>query len=228
MWRKIINLWTCQSLLEKSWNESFDMLEIDHRMYTEAVRILRKSEGQQVNEDIAKLDRKVNKYEREVRRNVMTHCAVGSSLDLPSAMVLISIVIDIERVGDYCKNITQLAQAHPEKITFEPFEAELTKIEEEVSTRFKETIDILRDQDVERARALMATYRNDVAKVCDNIVEKIIKGESEEMSVAEASTLALYTRYLKRISSHLNNMVTSVVNPFDRIGYIEKKPKTVK
>ena len=38
-----------------------------------------------------------------------------------------------------------------------------------------------------------------------------------------AVTAALYLRYLKRVSAHLKNVATSVVNPFYRIGYKEKK-----
>jgi len=32
-------------------------------------------------------------------------------------------------------------------------------------------------------------------------------------------------RYLKRVSAHLKNVATSVVNPYHRIGYKEKKKK---
>ena len=36
------------------------------------------------------------------------------------------------------------------------------------------------------------------------------------------SRVALYARYLKRVGGHSHNIVTSVVNPFPRIGYREK------
>ena len=41
-------------------------------------------------------------------------------------------------------------------------------------------------------------------------------------SKGDAVVLALYVRYLKRIESHLNNIVSSVVNPFPRIGFGSK------
>jgi hypothetical protein len=34
--------------------------------------------------------------------------------------------------------------------------------------------------------------------------------------------VALYLRYLKRVSAHLKNVATSVVNPYHRIGFREK------
>ena len=49
----------------------------------------------------------------------------------------------------------------------------------------------------------------------------IVSGKSNDMSVSEASATALYARYLKRISAHCRNLISSIVNPFERIGYPE-------
>jgi len=38
--------------------------------------------------------------------------------------------------------------------------------------------------------------------------------------------VALYMRYLKRVSAHLKNVATSVVNPYHRIGFREKEVKS--
>ena len=59
---------------------------------------------------------------------------------------------------------------------------------------------------------------------CDRVIERII-GEEHPLAPAEAAAVALYARYLKRINAHLTNTVSSVVNPFHRIGYNEKKKK---
>jgi len=32
----------------------------------------------------------------------------------------------------------------------------------------------------------------------------------------------MYSRYLKRIAAHSRNLISSVVNPFERIGYKEE------
>jgi len=225
MWKQIINAWKSNSLLDQAWNESFQMLEIDRQMFLEAVRVLRESDDAGLNEEIRKLDKKVNKYEREVRRKVMTHCTVQGASELPSGMVLISVVIDIERVGDYCKNIMQLAESHPTRLAASPFEAILADVEEEIKQRFDRTIEVLRDQDVQGARELMGTYRAEIGRNCDLVVRNIVENKYPDLAPGEAAALALYARYLKRISAHLTNTVTSVVNPFDRIGFKEKKRK---
>jgi hypothetical protein len=62
-----------------------------------------------------------------------------------------------------------------------------------------------------------------VSEVCDQIVDDVVRGKTDTLRPGDAAALALYTRYLKRISAHLKNVLSSVVNPFHRIGYKEKK-----
>lgn len=223
MWKEIAAIWKSNSLLDQAWSESFEMLEIDRRMYLEAVRVLRDSDDTELNEDIRALDKKVNKYERDVRRKVMTHCSVEGASELPSGMSLVSIVIDIERVGDYCKNIVDLAYKHPRRLVAHDFEQDLVTVEKQVRTQFDETIEVLRTHDGDKARELMQSYTNETGQLCDRMVDDIVSGKVGDQSPADAAALALYIRYLKRIGSHLKNMVTSVVNPFHRIGFKEKK-----
>lgn len=40
----------------------------------------------------------------------------------------------------------------------------------------------------------------------------------------QTAVIASYVRYLKRIGAHLLNILSSVVNPFERIGYREIEP----
>jgi phosphate uptake regulator len=225
MWKQLIKVWRPDSLLDEAWKESFEMLEIDRRMFLEATRILRESDDVDLNEDIRKLDKKVNKYERDVRRKVMTHCSVAGASELPSGMVLVSVVIDIERVGDYCKNILDLAYYHPRRLRVESCEERLADVEREVKERFDEAIEVMRTDDVEKARAMMRTYRTEVSSICDDIVNEMVRAESG-IKPGDGAAMALYVRYLKRIGAHLNNTVSSVVNPFHRIVYKEKVPKS--
>jgi hypothetical protein len=51
----------------------------------------------------------------------------------------------------------------------------------------------------------------------------LVKEEDKSIRPGDAVSLGLYFRWLKRINSHLRNIVTSVVNPFDKIGFKPKK-----
>lgn len=222
MWKELISVWKSHNLLTQAWDESYEMLEISRDMFWEAIRILRESDDLVVNVEVRKKDRVVNQYLQEVRRKVMTHCTVQGPRSLPSGMVLISIVIDMERIGDYCKNILDLATVHPQRLSVADYEKPLSDIEEEIKTRFDNTIEVLRKQDVEKAREMMKTFKAEIGGICDQIDDDLVGGKDKGLSPGDSAALALYVRYLKRISAHLNNIVTSVVNPFDRIGFQEK------
>ena len=223
MWKELLRVWRSSDLLSLAWEESYKMLEIDERMFTEAVRVLRESDDSLVDLAIRELDTRVNKYERDVRRKVMTHCTVAWPTDIPGGMVLVSIVIDIERIGDYCKNILDLASAHPRRLHVERYNSVLSEIEQEIKACFQQAPEVLRSHDTDHARQVMQTYRAQVSDTCDQIVQDVVTGKLNSELAGEAAALALYARYLKRISAHLKNVLSSVVNPFHRIGYREKR-----
>jgi phosphate uptake regulator len=138
-------------------------------------------------------------------------------------MVLVSIVIDIERIGDYCKNILDLAADHPQRLVVPAYDETLVEIETGIKDCFEQVVDTLREHDEEKARVVMHNYRKRVSDLCDDMVSDIVRGKADDMRPGDAAALALYVRFLKRISAHLKNILSSIVNPFHRIGYKEKK-----
>ena len=66
---------------------------------------------------------------------------------------------------------------------------------------------------------LIASYRDDLGKLSDNLVASSISGEVEIGKENKTASVALYARYLKRIGAHLKNITSAVVNPFESIGY---------
>jgi phosphate transport system protein len=223
MWRSLIRLWRSDNLLQQAWSESYQMLEIDRQMFLEAVRVLRESEDLELSREIREKDKLVNRYEREVRRKVMTHSTISGTTDLPGAMVLISLVIDIERIGDYCKSIVDLAAAHPQRLNVPACEDRLRDIESDIKRNFDQTIEAVRRRDEELARRLMDAFRHEIRRNCEQIVAEAVSGRLAGIASADAAALALYARYLKSISVHLYNLLTGVTNPFHRIGFKEKR-----
>ena len=67
----------------------------------------------------------------------------------------------------------------------------------------------------------MGLYKENISSQCDAITNKIISGKINDIEVGRATTVALYARYLKRIAAHSRNLISSIVNPFERIGYPE-------
>ena len=60
---------------------------------------------------------------------------------------------------------------------------------------------------------------------CDQRCNELVQERDETIRSGNAATLVLYFRSLKRINSHLRNILTSIVNPFDRIGFKPEDPQ---
>ena len=222
MFTKYLSLWSKENLLVKAFKRTVRMLEDDREMFEAASHALRRTNTGKLTIDVYARDKKINKYEREVRRNVLTHLALAGKKDVVPGLSLVSVVIDVERIGDYTKNIADLAQAHPKQLPAGKYEKRLTELESEITERFQGFEQILIGSDVKLARALMKAH-SDINIGLDEITMAMVKYTGDELSSSDAVALALYSRYLKRISSHLTNIASSAVNPFPRIGYREKQ-----
>jgi phosphate uptake regulator len=220
MLKLISELFRKESLLDEAFKETCEMLGLARDMTRSATASLRHSDTAELSLDIHKADIRINKYERETRRRVLTHMSVSTAVEHAPALVLTSIVIDVERLGDYAKNIVELAQAHEAALKALEYEGEVQDLERRIMVGFDQVTQAFRDSDTDKATQLMSTHK-DFTRLADGILDKLIAGE-DSLAKGEAVTLALYVRYLKRVESHLNNIVSSVVNPFPRIGYQSK------
>tara|TARA_Y100000994_G_scaffold167661_1_gene137847 strand:+ start:1162 stop:1806 length:645 start_codon:yes stop_codon:yes gene_type:complete len=209
------------SLYEQALSECHEMLEIDRKMFNESINALRNSDSAEIPIDIYEMDKKINSFERDVRRKVMTHLAISGNNDLGSGLVLTSVVIDIERIGDYTKNIYDLAVNYPKRLSVDILEDRIAKLEEDTKTYFNDTIDAFKNQDIDSSRSLMNSYKDEISKESQGIVEDIISGKIDGISASDSASIVLYARYLKRIAAHSRNLISSIVNPFERIGYPE-------
>lgn len=224
MFSKFKELFSSENLLDSAYTTTVTMLEFDHKMYDAAFRALRDTDSSDMPFDVRKMDRRINKYEREVRRNVLTHLSVAGMTNLVPGLVLVSIVIDVERLGDYTKNIVDLAKRHPKKLKGGSHETLLQEMEEVINAQFPEAIQVLKDQDKSLAREIMRA-ENEIGKKASGIETDMIQGRHEKLEGGDPVALALYARYLKRINAHLTNIASAIVNPFPRISFREKKKK---
>ncbi len=221
MFKQIFNLFKSDSLYVQALEECHEMLDIDLKMFQESINVLRNKDNSESSFDIRKADLKINEFERSVRRKVMTHLAVSGTDDLGSGLILISVVTDIERIGDYTKNIYDLSKFYTKRLNGHDLESDLSNVEEKVVSLFQNSIKAFKDQDLELARQLMKDYKESISKQSDKITNDIISGKLS-MDADTATAVAMYSRYLKRIGAHSRNLISSVVNPFERIGYREK------
>tara|TARA_B100001250_G_scaffold71025_1_gene57354 strand:- start:238 stop:912 length:675 start_codon:yes stop_codon:yes gene_type:complete len=217
---EVLSVWRKEDLLSEAWEQSLDMLDLSHNMFVKSVKKTKKQENLSVLKQLKNRDKEINKYQREVRRKIITHFTLQNNInDISSIMVLMNMVVDIERIGDYSKNILDLAIHYPDKLNTKTLHPELYEIEQVVKTRFDKTVDAIKTEDIELASKLIKGFKKQVTTASDRIVNNIISGEINIESGSESAAIVLYARYLKRIGSHLKNITTTVINPIDSIGY---------
>lgn len=220
VFQNIVKLWNADDLLSQAWDKSYRMMMLSNEIFTQAIKYLREGENEDTIRALKKRDIEINNFQKDVRRKVMTHYSVSQDVDnLPSGLILLNMVVDVERVGDYTKNILDLALNHPNTIRSEDFSDDLHHVEQEVIERFRKTLEAIHTQDADVARNLMTTYKETLTSVSDKIVNGCISGEITLGDESKTVALALYARYLKRIGAHLKNITTVLVNPFDAVGY---------
>ncbi len=220
VFKDIVKLWNSDNLLAQAWDESYKMMMLSNEIFTQAIKYLREGENKDTIKALKKRDIEINIFQRDVRKKVVTHYAISQDIDdLPNGLVLLNMVVDVERVGDYTKNILDLALNHPNTIKSEEFSKDLYRVEQEVISRFSKTLEAIHTQDADVARSMMVSYKETLTSVLDDIVNGCISGKITLGDESKTVSLALYARYLKRIGAHLKNITTVLINPFDAVGY---------
>ena len=177
-------------------------------------------DGQEPGFDLYELDREINRAEVEVRRMVLEHLVVHPATDLTPGLILISTIIDIERIGDYAKNVYDQVNRAGGSWGDSEHHRRVRATVEETMTMFGEVSAAMRSGDARAAEGVMNEHHG-IGRRCETIIDEILADDS--IPTRDAVIMALTVRFLKRISAHLSNLASSVVNPFDRIGF---KPRT--
>ncbi len=169
--------------------------------------------------DIYKKDQTINRWQIDIKRELIEHLVLSPEKDAIAALIFTTLVNDIERIGDYTKNIIELARLYPEEIKEDERVKQLKEDGKEILALFSSTKRAFKENDIAKAKEIMGIHTH-IAKRCDKIIEELVL--EKNISSREAIFYALVSRYFKRVSAHLKNVASGIVNPFHRIGY---KPK---
>jgi phosphate uptake regulator len=224
VWKPLLTVFGKETRLDQAYSDTHKMLALTEKMFIEAKSGLRKPNKKDGHIDIVDADSRVNKFERKIRKKVMRHLQEKSREDIYSGLMLASIVIDIERIGDECKNVLGLTNNYHSKFKAKGFKTDLLKIESAVEDEFSRVRKQFKEGDSNDAEKMLEEYLW-VNKLCDACEADLIKMTDKKLAPSNAVALALYIRHLKRINAHLRNVSTSVFRPFDKIGFT---PKTLK
>jgi phosphate uptake regulator len=197
------------------------MLEHDRHEFDLAMTaLLGEAVANEVNGELRSTDQKVNQLEREIRRELVVHASVLGRIETPAVLVYMSIVKDIERIGDYAKNILDLA-LDGANLSTEPDAEEWRRLRADISSYMADVGRAFGARDSELSRPLL-NRGGDMLGLFDARVSALVRGEADgEQTVARA----LAHRYLKRVVAHLMNVLSAVVMPVDRLDYFDEDPE---
>jgi len=209
----ILRLWRKTTLLSEATDVCLEMLRTGQKMFEYSLLVLLENGCE--TEDIYAMDRQLNQSEMRVRRMIAEHLAVNPEKDAVAALFLAAVVGDLERVGDYCKNVLELAHHYPERLEG-PYIDRIREISGDVTRMFEDSIKAFEAGNPDLARSVMERHA-DLARTCDGLTDRLLA--EVEMPGREAVIRALLLRFLKRTSAHLKNVASSLVNPYHKLGY---------
>lgn len=218
MLRKILAGWKKDSLVHSAFEDTNTMLRKSLSLFLTVSDAYLK--GEVVKYDIYAADKEINRLEIGVRRKVLEHLSINPQQDLISSLVLTTIISDIERIGDYTKNIFELSNIYKPIGDFPPYTETLREATKKVKKMFDHTIIAFKEEDQETAYNVMVMH-GEVNRTCEDIILGF--ANDPDVSTSKVVSMVLYARYLKRVSAHLANVMSSVIKPFDRIGYFTEQ-----
>ena len=198
------------------------MLEDGHDVFvTASDALFGGGKSKATKREVRATDQEINEMQADVRRSLMVHSSVNPT-DLPLVLQYASIVKDAERVGDYAKNLYDLVR-YGASFADAPDENELAGYRDAVANLILEAASVFDAMDTERAQELinkadgfLSDYDAQVKAQCQ---------VAPETNAQAAVSRALYYRFLKRTTAHVMNVLTSLVQPLDRLDYYDEAPE---
>ncbi len=170
-----------------------------------------------IREDLFATDKRINRAERQIRREIVVHVSVHGAAEFPACLVLMSIVKDAERVGDYAKNIFDLAELAPHPPEGEHRDC-LVELKNRISRLMAACREIFDSRKEQQATELIVEAKQ-IEDLCDEKVRALIQG-TDHPDMAAVYVLAY--RYFKRVASHVRNVASSIVQPLHKLDFTSK------
>ncbi len=220
MLQELRGLFRSGSCLDTTRDSFAEMLALTYQMTLSAGEMyFGKHVTPEARTSLYQRDIQVNMLERSIRKRVVVHLTVHETrCDVSSALRLIMLVKDLERIGDYCKNLSEVVDLQPEPLPDVEIVRELGEIRKGVEDAFHTLSRIFSASDRDQALDFIRRGRA-IAHRCDALITKI---SHSGYDAATTTALVLGTRYYKRIGGHVLNLLTSIVMPLHKVDYFDE------
>ncbi|MBN1433287.1 PhoU domain-containing protein [Candidatus Fermentibacterales bacterium] len=214
MFRRLFSWWKEDILLKRALEQSAEAIDRAGRIFSVAMDVATRGQGTQ--ENVYEMDKTLNTAQIEIRKKVLEHLTINPEQDVTASLVLITIIVDVERVGDLAKNIVELPGLARAVLDRPEYAGDLGTMRERLESAISRTRDAFVEADAAAAEQVMETLTW-VANRCDAMLQAVAGDES--LGVRRAVAYCLLFRFIRRISLHTRNVASSVVNPFHKLGY---------
>ena len=212
MFQRLFGADSKSKLVEAAFEDVTTMFRQSAKMLDLSLGALLDNEELQV--DLDDMDDVVDEGERMVRRTILQHLSINPRQDLVASLILVSTVQDAERIGDFARGLGELVglAGGPREGYFAE---ELRALTDRLRPMFDVCEQAFRNDDIEEARRVVATH-TELKKAFKEYTAQVAKSDlTADMAIVYASA----ARILRRISAHLSNIASTVVQPYDRIRH---------
>lgn len=206
--------------------QSFDTLEIMLDQNRETFKLVTDFliAGKKIEKNIYQEDKKINRYEMEIRKKILEHVSINPEQDVTFALILLGATRDVERTGDFMKNIFDISLKLDNNFPENRYTKILKNQIDSILQMFDLTHQAFVDSDEEKAKKVVEMHKNYICKRSEQIIMGTI--DDSEIKTKNAVIYSLLAVYFRRISAHLTNIASSVVNPFEKIRYIDNSKES--
>lgn len=219
MFEKLSLLWKGDAPLKKEYRDFVQMLTLAREMFHRITELLKKGgDVKEIESEVYQKDIQINKLERRIRKALVTHLSINPGQAVPASLVLMSIVKDAERLGDFCKNLYEAAEYWCRPRSEMVYSDRISEFQKYVNDLFDNAINAFEAEDDVLAAEII---QDEVLwnKRFDSFIGELA---ASEISTREAVSSVLMVRSLKRLQAHLANIASSVVLP---VHHIDHRPK---
>jgi phosphate uptake regulator len=206
--REFYKVWKKRDLLRDLFEEAADVLADVERMFDVACDALLR--GKEPEFDLDEKDEEVNEAKVKIRKKVVEHLMLNPRKDVVAFLTLIDISRDLERIGDYAKNILWLSALMPQGVYGCSCIDALREMKSDIDEMFDLTRLALENADQDSAEKVVKTYLSDINPRVDGFIERYVSAASQDPQ--EMVVCTHYVRDLKRIGSHLMDMACTITS----------------
>jgi len=220
MFKNLLSFWKGKDFLTQVFSEFNQMLDDTKCMYEMVCKtLLDNIEEPGLKKKIHEMDKNVNRLQKSIRTRIIEHLSLQPTVDVAACLLLMSVVKDAERLGDYAKNLFEVTEFLAKPIDRALFSQYFNEVDKDVLVLFEQTKEAFIETDLNVATSTW-NYEKKIAKGCDEIVAKVAQSN---LTVNEAVCFALIARHFKRIVAHLVNIATSVILPLSDLDYFDER-----